>query len=93
MLKQDIQDWDVCRYKGCYKESSYDSVACTTLEQSCFACYCSIAVEEFTGFSYCRHYWVKYLIQVQPTECPEPAWLMTFNLCRTVQEHGWNLLA
>ncbi|KAL0041478.1 hypothetical protein WJX79_004916 [Trebouxia sp. C0005] len=52
------------RYKGCHGEAAYDGETCTTLEQSCFACYCSIAVEEFTGFTYCRTYWAKYLIQV-----------------------------
>ncbi len=55
------------RYKGCHGEAAYDGEVCTTLEQSCFACYCSIAVEEFTGFTYCQAYWAKYLIQVTPT--------------------------
>lgn len=56
------------RYKGCHGEAAYDGETCTTLEQSCFACYCSIAVEEFTGFTYCRTYWAKYLIQVVTTQ-------------------------
>ncbi|KAL0049982.1 hypothetical protein WJX82_002021 [Trebouxia sp. C0006] len=52
------------RYKGCHGEATYDSVVCTTLEKSCFACYCSIAEEEFSGFTYCKTFWAKYLIQV-----------------------------
>ncbi len=39
-------------------------MVCTTLEKSCFACYCSIAEEEFSGFTYCKTFWAKYLIQV-----------------------------
>lgn len=52
------------RYKGCHGEATYDSVVCTTLEKSCFACYCSIAEEEFSRFTYCKTFWAKYLIQV-----------------------------
>lgn len=53
-----------CRYKGCYQETTFDGVACSSLEQRCFSCYCSIAVQTFAGFSYCKRYWLKYIIQV-----------------------------
>lgn len=56
-----------CRYKGCYEETTFDGVACSSLEQRCFSCYCSIAVQTFAGFSYCKRYWLKYIIQVTPS--------------------------
>lgn len=54
-----------CRYKGCDHADVYDGVACSSLEQSCFDCYCSIAIETFAGFSYCQRYWAKYIVQVR----------------------------
>ena len=58
-----------CRYKGCYREATFDGVACSSLEQSCFSCYCSIAIQTFAGFSYCKRYWLKYIIQVKGVLC------------------------
>ena len=54
-----------CRYKGCNHQDDFDGVTCSSLEQSCFDCYCSIAIETFAGFSYCRRYWAKYIVQVR----------------------------
>ena len=44
-------------------------MACSSLEQSCFSCYCSIAIQTFAGFSYCKRYWLKYIIQVKGVLC------------------------
>ena len=53
-----------CRYEGCHDAASYDGVSCSTLEQTCYACYCSIAVESFAAMKYCSPYWADYILQV-----------------------------